>query len=125
MNYYVYNIETANARIFKKGHCQFDYIEPDAFEKIRDIERPSVIGCIKLKEIEKEEAADRVVISNGLIDHYFKLLPTRKMKHLGKRKLIGYVLVSKNTYAAVYKNSILVPILLSITLLAIFCANIL
>lgn len=125
MNYYVYNIETADARIFKKGHCQFDYIEPDAFEKIRDVEKPSVIGCIRLREIEKEEAADKAVISNGLIDHYFKLMPTGKMKHFSRRKLIGYVLVSKNTYAAVYKDSILVPLLLSIAFLAVFCAVIL
>lgn len=55
MNYYVYNIETADARIFKKGHCQFDYIEPDAFEKIRDVEKPSVIGCIRLRKSKKKK----------------------------------------------------------------------
>lgn len=125
MNYYVHTIETTNARIFKKGHCQFDYIEPDFFEKVRDNERLSVIGCIKLREIEKEEAVDKVVISNGLIDHYFKLIPTGKMKHLSKRKLIGYVLVSKDTYVAVYKNSILMPLLLSIAFLAVFSVIIL
>ena len=55
MNYHIYNIETANARIFKKGHLQFDYIEPVAFKKIRNTENFSVIGCIRLKEIEKKK----------------------------------------------------------------------
>lgn len=125
MIYYVYDIETANARIFKKRHYQFDYIEPDFFEKLQNNDEPSVIGCIKLKEIEKEDAADTVVISNGLTDHYFQLLPADKIRHLNKRHLIGYALVSKDTYVAVYKHSILIPLLVSIAFLGIFCTIIL
>lgn len=56
MKYYVHNLETVNARIFKKKHIQFDYIEPDSFEKMQNSSKLSVIGCIKLKEIEKEAA---------------------------------------------------------------------
>ena len=125
MIYYVYDIETANARIFKKRHYQFDYIEPDAFEKLKNSRDTSVIGCIKLKEIEKEDVPDTIVISRGLTDHYFKLMPTSKMKHLSSRSLIGYVSVSKNTYVAVYKDSILILLLLSIAFLAAFCVIIL
>lgn len=125
MNYHVYNIEDTNARIFKKGHCQFDYIEPDSFEKIQNSNDLSVIACIKLKEIEKEDATDTVVISCGIKDHYFKLMPPDKMRRFIKRHLIGYIMVSKDTYVAVYKHSILMPLLLSIAFLAGFCILIL
>lgn len=121
MNYYVHNLETVNARIFKKKHFQFDYIEPNPFEKMQNSNDLSVIGCMKLKEIEKEAATDTVVISSGITDHYFKLLPSDKMKHLGKKHLIGYVMVAKDTYVAVYEHSILMPLLLSIAFLAVFC----
>ena len=122
MNYYVYNIENTNARIFKKRHCQFDYIEPDSFEKMQNSNDLTVIGCIKLKEIEKEDAIDKVVISSSLTDHYFKLMPSDKMKHLSKKRLICNIMVAKDTYVAVYEHSILLPLLLSIAFLAIFCA---
>lgn len=121
MNYYVYNIENVNARIYKKNHYQFDYIEPDSFEKMQNSNNLSVIGCIKLKEIEKEDATDTVVISSGLTDHYFKLMPPDKMKHLSKKHLLGYIMVPKDTYVAVYKHNILMPFLLSIAFLAGFC----
>lgn len=121
MNYYVYAIDTTNARIFKKKHYQFDYIEPDYFEKIQNSNDLSVIGCIKLKEIEKDDASDTVVISSGITDHYFMLMPPDKMKHLSKKHLIGYVMVAKDTYVAVYQHSILMPLLLSIAFLAGFC----
>lgn len=121
MNYYVYNIENTNARIFKKGHYQFDYIESDSFEKMQNSNNLSVIGCIKLKEIEKEDATDTVVISSGITDHYFKLMPPDKIKHLIKKHQIGYIMVSLDTYVAVYKHSILMPLLLSIAFLAGFC----
>lgn len=121
MNYSVYNIENTNARIFKKGHYQFDYIEPDSFEKMQNSKNLSVIGCIKLKEIEKEDSADTVVISCGLTYHYFMLMPPDKMRRFSKRHLIGYIMVSADTYVAVYKHSILMPFLLSIAFLAGFC----
>lgn len=121
MNYYIYDIENINARIFKKKHYQFDYIEPDPFEKMQNSNDLSVIGCIKLKEIEKESAIDTVEISSGIINHFFKLMPPNKMKHLSKRLLIGYIMVSTDTYVAVYKYSILMPLLLSIAFLAGFC----
>lgn len=121
MNYYVHNLETVNARIFKKKHFQFDYIEPDSFEKMQSSNDVTVIGYIKLKKIEKEDATDTVVISCGITDHYFKLMPPDKMKHLTKRHLIGYIMVSADTYIAVYKHSILMPLLLSIAFLAGFC----
>ena len=122
MNYYVHNLETVNARIFKKKHFQFDYIEPDSFEKMQNSSDLSVIGCMKLKEIEKETATDTVVISNGITDHYFMLMPPDKMKHLNRKHLIGYVMVSTDTYVAVYEHSILIPLLLSMAFLAVFCA---
>lgn len=122
MNYYVHNLETVNARIFKKKHFQFDYIEPDPFEKMQSSNDLSVIGCMKLKEIEKEAATDTVAIPSGITDHYFMLMPQDKMKHLSKKHLIGYVMVSKDTYIAVYEHSILMPLLLSIAFLAVFCA---
>lgn len=121
MNYYVYNIENTNARIYKKNHYQFDYIESDSFEKLQNSNSLSVIGCIKLKEIEKEDATDTVVISSGITDHYFMLMPPDKMKHLSRRHLIGFIMVSADTYVAVYKHNILIPLLLSITFLAGFC----
>lgn len=120
MNYYVYYIENKNARIFKKKHFQFDYIEPDSFEKMQNSNDLSVIGCIKLKEIEKADATDTVVISSGITDHYFMLMPPDKIKHISKKHLIGYIMVSADTYAAVYKHSILMPLLLSIAFLAAF-----
>lgn len=122
MNYHVYNIENVNARIYKKNHYQFDYIEPDTFEKMQSSNDITVIGCIKLKEIEKEDATDKVVISSGITDHYFKLVPPDKMRRFSKRHLIGYIMVTADTYAAVYKHSILMPLLLSIAFLALFCA---
>ena len=125
MNYYVHNLETMNARIFKKKHFQFDYIEPDSFEKMQNSSELSVIGCMKLKEIEKEAATDTVVISSGITDHYFMLMPPNKMKHLNRKHLIGYVMVSKDTYVAVYEHSILMPLLVSIAFLVAFCAIIL
>lgn len=122
MNYYVHNLETMNARIFKKKHFQFDYIESDSFEKMQNSNALAVIGCMKLKEIEKETATDTVVISSGITDHYFMLMPPDKMKRLNRKHLIGYVMVSKDTYVSVYEHSILMPLLLSIAFLAIFCA---
>lgn len=110
-----------NARIFQKKHFQFDYIEPNSFEKMQNSNDFSVIGCIKLKEIEKEDATDTVVISSGITDHYFKLIPPDKMKHLSRKHLIGYVMVAKDTYVAVYEHSILMSLLLSIAFLARFC----
>lgn len=121
MNYSVYNIENTNARIYKKNHYQFDYIESDSFEKMQNSSNLSVIGCIKLKEIEKKDATDTVVISCGIEDHYFKLMPPDKMRRFIKRHLIGYIMVAKDTYVAVYKHSILMPLLLSITFLTVFC----
>lgn len=121
MNYSVYNIENTNARIYKKNHYQFDYIESDSFEKLQNSNSLSVIGCIKLKEIEKEDATDTVVISSGITDHYFMLMPPDKIKHISKKHLIGYIMVSADTYAAVYEHSILIPLLLSIAFLAGFC----
>lgn len=121
MNYYVHNLETVNARVFKKKHFQFDYIEPDAFEKMQNSNDLSVIGCMKLKEIEKEAATDTVAISSGITDHYFMLIPPDKMKRLSRKHLIGYVMVSADTYVAVYEHSILIPLLLSIAFLTIFC----
>lgn len=121
MNYYVYNIENKNARIYKNNHYQFDYIESDSFEKLKNSNSLSVIGCIKLKEIEKEDATNTVVISYGITDHYINLMPPDKMKHLSKRHLIGYIMVAADTYVAVYKHSILIPLLLSIAFLAGFC----
>lgn len=120
MNYYVYNIENTNARIYKKNHYQFDYIESDSFEKLKNSNNLSVIGCIKLKEIEKEDATDTVVISCGLTDHYFMLMPPDKMRRFSKKHLLGYIMVSKDTYVAVYKHSILMPLLLSIAFLVGF-----
>lgn len=122
MNYYAHNLETVNARIFKKKHFQFDYIEPDPFEKMQNSNDLSVIGHMKLKEIEKKTATDTVVISSGITDHYFMLMPPDKMKHLRRKHLIGYVMVSAGTYVAVYEHSILIPLLLSIAFLAVFCA---
>ena len=122
MNYYVHNLETVNARICKKKHFQFDYIEPDPFEKMQNSSDLSVIGCMKLKEIAKEAATDIVFISSGITDHYFMLMPPDKMKLLNRKHLIGYVMVSKDTYVAVYEHSILMPLLLSIAFLAVFCA---
>lgn len=122
MNYYVYNIENINARIFKNKHYQFDYIEPDSFEKMQNSNNVSVIGFIKLKEIEKEDATDTVVISSGITDHYFKLMPPDKIKHFSKKHQIGYIMVSVDTYVVVYKHSILMPLLLSIAFLTGFCA---
>ena len=78
MNYYVHNLETVNARIFKKKHLQFDYVEPVPFEKMQNSNALSVIGCMKLKGIEKETATDTVVISSGITDHYFMLMPPKK-----------------------------------------------
>lgn len=121
MHYYAHNIENTNARIYKKNHYQFDYIESDSFEKIQNSNDVSVIGFIKLKEIEKDDATDTVVISSGITDHYFKLMPPDKIKHLNKRHLIGYIMVSNDTYVVVYKHSILMPLLLSIAFLAGFC----
>lgn len=122
MNYYAHNLETVNARIFKKKHFQFDYVEPDSFENMQNDNDLSVIGCMKLKEIEKEAVADTVVISSGITDHYFMLMPPDKMKHFRKKHLIGYVMVSADTYVAVYEHSIIMPLLLSIAFLAVFCA---
>ena len=106
---------------FKKKCFQFDYMEPDSFVKMQDSNGLSVIGCMKLKEIEKEAAADTVVISSSITDHYFMLMPPAKMKHLNRKHLIGYVMVSADTYVAVYEHSILMPLLLSIAFLAVFC----
>ena len=44
------------------------------------------------------------------------------MKHLNRKHLIGYVMVSADNYVAVYEHSILMPLLLSIVFLAIFYA---
>lgn len=85
MNYHVYNIENTNARIYKKNHYQFDYIEPNSFEKMQNSNNLPVIGCIILKEIEKGDATDTVVFSSGLTGHYFKLIPPDKMKHISKK----------------------------------------
>ena len=125
MNYSIHEIESTNARIYKKKHYQFDYIEADSFEKMQNSNSLSVIGCIILKEIEKGDATDTVVISSGLTDHYFKLMPPDKIKYLSKRHLIGYIMVSADTYVAVYKHSVLIPLLLSIAFLAGFCILIL
>lgn len=121
MNYYVYDIENIGARTFKSKHYQFDYIEPDSFEKMQNSNDLTVIGCMKLKEVEKESAVDTVEISSGITNHYFNLMPSDKIKYLSKRHLIGYIMVSTDTYVAVYKHSILMPLLLSIAFLAGFC----
>lgn len=125
MNYHVYNIENTNARIFKKGHYQFDYIESDSFEKLQNSNDLAVIGCIKLKEIEKEDAIDTVVISSGITDHYFKLMPPDKMRHLNRKHLIGYVMVGLLLYLDGYVTfsinlsfSIFLSLLADISILA-------
>lgn len=115
MNYYVREIELKEARYFPKKY-KFDYIEPDSFEKIKELYSFSVIGYMTLSRVEKEDTMDKVVISNGLKDYYFKFKPFQKGKSIKPKKVIGYVMVKKDTYIAIYKRSKIIPILLCLLL---------
>lgn len=117
MNYVVHNMDSKRARSYTSRKFSFDYLEPDNFEREKELCNFTIIGYAKLREIDIDDANERLVIANGINDHYFKLKPVKEEQRLTRWNLIGYVQVSKYDYVAVYKRNILLPILMTAALL--------
>ena len=105
-----YGVETDSVLYSRK--YKFDYLEPDAFSRLEETEDLSVIGSICLRPTDRDSAGDKVIISNGLNDYYFRLKSLKNGKRINPRKLIGYVMTGSSAYAAVYKKRKILPAIL-------------
>lgn len=90
---------------YYKNNVKFDYIEPKAFKDIFNKTDAKVIGYIRLKETNKDTNDVMVITSNGQTCQY-------KIEHDVPSHIIGYILVSNDTYVAVKKGRSLWPIVL-------------
>lgn len=112
MNYCVRDMEWKRTLCFNSRKYKFDYLEPDAFSRLEETEDLSVIGSICLRPTDRDSAGDKVIISNGLNDYYFRLKSLKNGKRINPRKLIGYVMTGSSAYAAVYKKRKILPAIL-------------
>lgn len=97
---------------YKNKKLEFDYIQSNDFEKI---DSPSVIGEIKLSTISENEDLDRVIIESNDKTFTFELMN----KKSNENNILGYIKVEENTYVAILKQSIIVPIILIVIFLGI------
>lgn len=118
MNHCIRDMEWEGTLRYNSRKYKFDYLEPDNFFKLQQTADLSVIGSIKLSPIDKDANGDKIIIADGLNDHYFRLVPLKTGKRIPPRKLIGYAMVGNSIYVAVYKKKKLTPVILILTL---FC----
>lgn len=124
MNYYVRDMEWKGTLRFDSRKYKFDYLEPDAFSRIGKTESATVVGRIRLSVIDSETPCDKVIISEGLDDYCFRLMPLKNRKSEIPGKLLGYVMIGNGIYAAVYRKRHLLPVILILTLILIFCFHV-
>lgn len=118
MNYCVRDMDWKRTLRFNGRKYKFDYLEPDTFSKMRETENLSVIGSIRLFPTDMDTVGDKVIISNGLNDYYFRLRPLKNGKFINPKKLIGYIMIGNSAYAAVYKKRHILP---AVLILGLFC----
>lgn len=124
MNYNLHLIDAKEARYFKWKNYQFDYIESENFENFRKTNEPvSIIGYIKLVEIEQDNSIDCIIIPDGLENHYFKFHPVESETSLKAKRILGYISVGANNYVAIYKTRSLIPLILILLLLGIYISK--
>lgn len=116
-NYYVQKLQLNQNKTYKKEKIIFDYITPDNFKDILSSANPSVIGSIKLSTIKQTKNVDKVIIESNNETFAYQLIHNNDTNKY--HNIIGYVLVADNTYVAVIKKSVIVPILLCIAFIGI------
>ena len=123
-NYNIQTIESSiiNTKHYHRNNLEFDYIKPKEFEKYAEQYKPIIIGSIKLKTTDKDNIDTVTIKSNDKIFRYELIRQPKenedKTKIIEKpKKVLGYILVSENTYVAVLKSDFIIPILL----LFLFC----
>lgn len=103
MKYYIQAIN--NGVHYKKDKLEFDYLKP---KKIKELKEKNtnikIIGSIKLKETNKNNV-DTLIIQSNNCTFTFEI-----ENEIATKNVLGYVLVSDNTYIAITKNNILLPI---------------
>lgn len=121
ISYYLQNIQVQAAH-YKKGKLEFDYIKPDDFKEIEKNDTPSIIGEIKLSTIADDKKTDKVIIESNSKTFTYELIQQQKNSDSRKKtqkNIMGYIKVDNNTYVAVLKKSILIPIILLFAFLGI------
>lgn len=118
-NYYVQKLHLNQYETYKKQKLVFDYITPNNFKDITSSDNPSVIGSIKLSTIKQTKNVDKVIIESNNETFAYKLIHNNDTNKNKCHNIIGYVLVADNTYVAVLKKSVIVPILLCIAFIGI------
>lgn len=111
--YYVQKTEY-NATHYKKKNLEFDYIKPNDFEEINKNTHPNILGVIKLTTPVENCNTDKVIIESNNQTFTYEL---HYQNRISCNCLVGYLKVADNTYIAILKQSILIPILLSIIFL--------
>ena len=113
--YYVQKPES-NATHYKKKHLEFDYIKANDFKEIERNTNPNILGIIKLTTPVENCNADKVIIESNNQTYTYKL---HYQNCISCNCLVGYLKVDDNTYIAILKQSILIPILLTFSGMAI------
>lgn len=112
MKYYVQNIKKGNH--YKKNKIEFDYLKEKDFKKLKEENNEvTILGSIKLKETNNSKV-DTIVIESNDCTFSFELLKDKEPSNI-----LGYVLVFDNTYVAITKNNILIPIILLFVLIGV------
>ena len=115
MKYYVQNIKKGNH--YKKNKIEFDYLKEKDFKELKEENNEvTVLGSIKLKETNNSKV-DTIVIESNDCTFNFELLKDKEPSNI-----LGYVLVFDNTYVAITKNNILIPIILLFALIGVIIA---
>lgn len=112
MKYYVQNIEKSNH--YKKKKLEFDYLKEKDFKKLKEKNKDiTVLGSIKLKETNNSKV-DTIVVESNDCTFNFELLKEKE-----PNGIIGYVLVFDNTYVAISKDSIVIPLIFLLVIIGV------
>lgn len=109
--YFAQSIEQELATHYKKKDLEFDYVSSKDFKQIDENENPAVIGCVKLKAIDKTNCDILTIESNGQ-EYNFEIIdknddPYDKDERNNKRRITGYIKVGENTYISIIKTNFL------------------
>lgn len=98
MKYFIKSIE--NGKHYKKKDLEFDYLKLKDF---KELENPVVLGAIKINKEIKKTKKDVVVIQSNDLDFTYLLDKNYDYNEDNNKYLVGFVLISNNTYVAVFK----------------------
>ena len=114
MKYYIQ--EMKGAKKYDKNNISFLYLTPDDFKEIQGRTNSKVIGSVCLKETTKNNVDTLTIESNNQTFNF------EVEKDTNTSGVIGYVLVSDNTYIAVKKKFPIVYFFIGIAALCLIGA---